>query len=102
MRTRTLVLLVTAGVALLPPIALSDAANGERDALARLAYELEALEPLIEEAEAQSDPDARVEFRYDWLRRDLERVRHGIQEHIEAPRQPQPRQIDPLQGDYRR
>lgn len=84
------------------PDAFGSATDGERETLARLAYELEALEPLIEEAEAQSDPDARVEFRYDWLRRDLERVRHGIQEHIEAPRQPQPRQIDPLQGDYRR
>ncbi|MBK1734885.1 conjugal transfer protein [Halorhodospira abdelmalekii] len=101
MRTIAIAWLITTKL-LVAPVAMSGATDGEREALARLAHELKALEPLIKEAEAQADPDARVDFRYDWLRRDLECVRYGIREHIEAPRQPQPRQVEPLQGDYRR
>ena len=76
-------------------------ADGERAALARIAHELETLEPLIRTAESQANPDARVRFRYDWLRQDLARVRLGIQEHIDAPRA-EPRTFPPLRGDYRR
>ena len=81
-----------------PAIADPDA---EREALARLTHEIEALEPLIRSAESQANPDARVRFRYDWLRKDLIRVRLGIQEHIDALRA-EPRTFPPLRGDYRR
>lgn len=60
--------------------------DGERAALARIAHELEALEPLIREAESQANPDARIRLRYDWLRQDLSRIQQGIQEHIDVPR----------------
>ncbi len=80
--------------------ALADT-DAERAALARIAHELETLEPLIRTAEFQANPDARVCFRYDWLRQDLARVRLGIQEHIDAPRA-EPRTFPPLRGDYRR
>jgi RAQPRD family integrative conjugative element protein len=76
-------------------------ADAEREALARLSHEIGTLEPLIRSAESQSSPDARVRFRYDWLRQDLARVRLGIQEHIDAPRA-EPRTFPPLRGDYRR
>ena len=76
-------------------------ADSERAALARITHEIETLEPLIHEAESQSVPDARVRFRYDWLRQDLARIRLGIQEHLDAPRA-QPRSFPPLRGDYRR
>jgi len=76
-------------------------ADGERAALARITHELEAIEPLITEAAAQANPDARIRFQYDWLRRDLERIRLGIQEHIDVPRS-EPRTFPPLRGDYRR
>lgn len=72
----------------------------EREALARLVYELEVLQTLIDRAEQAADEDARVHFRYDWLRQDLERVRGGIQEHIDAPRN-EARIVKPLRGDYR-
>lgn len=75
--------------------------DAEREALARLTHEIEALEPLIRSAESQANPDARVRFRYAWLRNDLARVRLGIQEHIDAPRA-EPRTFPPLRGDYRR
>jgi len=74
--------------------------NAERAALTRLALELVSLEPMIRTAESQADPDTRIRFRYDWLREDLERVRRGVQDHIDAPRA-EPRSFAPLRGDYR-
>ena len=76
-------------------------ADGEREVLARIIHELELLQPLLDEAKTASDPDARIHFRYDWLTKDLGRVRQGIQEHIDAPRA-EPRSVPPLRGDYRR
>ena len=75
-------------------------ADAEREDLAHLTHEIKALAPLIETAESQASPDTRIRFRYDWLRRDLERIRAGIQEHIDAPRT-EPRTFPPLRGDYR-
>jgi len=74
--------------------------DAEREALARVIHEIQALEPLIATAESQALPDARIRFRYDWLRRDLRRIREGIQDHIDAPRN-EPRLFPPLRGDYR-
>ena len=76
-------------------------AEGERAALARIIHELQAIDPLITEAASQANPDARVRFQYEWLRQDLDRIRLGIQEHIDAPRS-EPRTFPPLRGDYRR
>jgi RAQPRD family integrative conjugative element protein len=88
-------------VAILPLHAVRADAAGEREQLARVIHELQALEPLLRAAQSQANPDARVRFRYDWLRQDLQRMRLGIQEHINAPRT-QPRSFPPLRGDYRR
>lgn len=81
-------------------VAFADA-DGERAALVQVIHELKAVGPLVAEAAAQADPDARVRFQYDWLRQDLERMRLGIQQHIDAPRA-QHRDFPPLRGDYRR
>ena len=75
--------------------------ESEREILAHLVHELDVLETLIEQAERAADPDARVRFRYDWLRQDLKRVRQGVDEHINA-RRTGPRTVKPLRGDYRR
>jgi len=75
--------------------------EGERAALSRLAQELESLEPVIRIAESQAEADTRIRFRYDWLREDLDRVRRGIQDHIDIPRA-EPRSFLPLRGDYRK
>jgi len=82
------------------PMAFADV-EAEREALAKIIHELNALEPLIKQAEANADQDARVRFRFDWLRQDLKQVRDGVQSHIDAPRA-QPRSFPPLRGDYRR
>ena len=75
--------------------------DGERAALARITHELQVIEPLITEAASQANPDARIRFQYDWLKQDLDRIRLGIQTHIDAPRS-EPRTFPPLRGDYRR
>lgn len=99
MRTHWLVVLTF--LASFVSAAVAADADGEFEALARLIHEIEAIAPLIETAEAQSNPDARIRFRYDWLRGDLAHIRAGIQEHIDAPRT-EPRTFPPLRGDYRR
>ena len=82
------------------PFAVADA-DGERAALARIDHELQAIEPLITQASSQAGPDTRIRFQYDWLRQDVDRIRRGIQAHIDAPRS-EPRTFPPLRGDYRR
>jgi len=95
-------ILLVGALAVVAPLHLACAdAAGEREQLARIAHELETLGPLIRTAESQANPDARVRFRYDWLRQDLLRMHLGIQEHIDAPRA-EPRSFPPLRGDYRR
>ncbi len=74
---------------------------GEREQLARLAHEIEALEALVDAAEAQAGYPQRIRFQYGWLRQDLDKVRQGILEHLNAP-EGEPRRIPPLGGDYRR
>lgn len=95
-RFATVTLLVFAIIA---PASLADT-DTERSTLARLAHEITLLEPLITLSEAGADPDTRIRFQYDWLRQDLERVRAGIQAHLDAPRN-EPRPVPPLRGDYR-
>ena len=88
-------------LALLALAGPAPAADAEREALARLAHELDALAALVAAAEAGANPAERVRFRYDWLRRDLARVREGVLEHATAD-QAEPRPYPPLRGDYRR
>ncbi len=81
------------------PVAFADT-DAEREALAKIIHELNALETLINRAEVNADRDSRIRFRYDWLRQDLKQIKEGIQSHIDSPRA-QPRSFPPLRGDYR-
>jgi len=100
MRINQVLLVCLLGAALPVQFAVADV-DGERAVLARIIHELQAIDPLIAEATSQANPDARVRFQYDWLRQDLDRIRLGIQSHIDAPRS-EPRTFPPLRGDYRR
>lgn len=82
------------------PAAFADG-DAERESLAKIIHELNVLESLIKQAEANADQDSRVRFRYDWLRQDLKQIKDSIQSHIDSPRA-QPRSFQPLRGDYRR
>ena len=75
-------------------------ADSEREALARIAHELQRLQAEVAQAAKTADSTARVKFRYDWLAKDLELVQRGVTDHLDAPRQPRP--VPPLAGDYRR
>ena len=88
------------GALILAQSAIADS-DGEREVLARISHELQAIRPLIEQATSQSNPDTRIRFQYHWLQHDLDQIRQGIQEHIEIPRSG-PRTFPPLRGDYRR
>ena len=99
MRITQLLLLGLLATALPVQFAVADA-DGERAVLARIIHELQVIEPLIKEAASQANPDARIRFQHDWLRQDLDRIRLGIQAHIDTPRT-EPRTFPPLRGDYR-
>lgn len=73
--------------------------DAEREQLARISHELLQLQAMVADAGRRLPGTQRVRFRYDWLQRDLELVRQGIDDHIDAPRQPRP--VPALRGDYR-
>jgi len=82
-----------------PAWAFADS-DAERAELARIVHELDAIKPLINKARSQADPDSRIQFQYDWLALDIQRIQSGIREHLLAP-QTRPRHFPPLKGDYR-
>lgn len=72
----------------------------ELAALTRLENELLLLEHTVQEAE-RAGQHLRYQFSYDALRLDLTRIRLGIREY-RAGELSQPREIEPLSGEYRR
>ncbi len=100
MRVTQLLFIGLLGTTLPVQFVIADA-DGEREALARIVHEIEAIHPLIRQAASQANPDTRIRFQYDWLQQDLDRIRLGIQDHIDTPRA-EPRTFPPLRGDYRR
>lgn len=76
------------------------AANfSERESLAKLLHELDALHLLIDEAQGRSDPNARIKLQYNLLRSDLAKLRFGVKEYLDGPTI-EPRKYAPLTGDY--
>ncbi len=72
----------------------------ELAALTRLENELLLLVHTVREAE-RAGQHLRYQFSYDALRQDLTRIRLGIREY-RAGELSQPREIEPLSGEYRR
>ena len=97
-RALTLGLIATVMLTLAHPPARADE-DAQREALARIAYELSRLEQLAADGSKQQEANARTRFRFDWLGRDLALIRRGIEDHVDAPRQPRP--VPVLRGDYR-
>jgi RAQPRD family integrative conjugative element protein len=54
---------------------------------------------MVKEAADRAPSGQRVKIRYDWLLHDLQLLRKGVADHVDAPRQPRP--VPPLRGDYR-
>ena len=82
-------------------ISLNADSETEREALTRLVQELQLLIPIVDRAERHANSQRRVRFRYDWLRKDLERMSTGIRDHLEDSRL-EPRVVEPLRGEYQR
>ena len=97
-RALTLGLIATVMLTLAHPPTRADE-DAQREALARIAYELSRLEQLAADGSKQQEANARTRFRFDWLGRDLALIRRGIEDHADAPRQPRP--VPVLRGDYR-
>lgn len=73
----------------------------ERQALARIQSELQAMMALINEAQNQSAMNARVRFDYQTLKRDLRVIEQGIGNHLAKPLDPVlPDDIVSIGGDY--
>ncbi len=79
--------------------AASGDADTERENLARISSELERIQVMVKEAADRAPSGQRVKFRYDWLLQDLQMLHEGVNDHVDAPRQPRP--VPPLRGDYR-
>ena len=73
--------------------------EADREQLARISYELKLLQRMVNDAAVVAENKGRVRFRYDLLSRDVQLVQKGIDEHLNAPKQP--RTVQPLKGDYR-
>lgn len=72
---------------------------GERESLAKLMHELDALHEIINEAEGRHDTTSRIEFNYKALRSDLAKLRFGVKEYLDG-QTIEPRKYAPLSGDY--
>ncbi len=73
----------------------------EREQLAALARQIDLIDRLAEHA-AHTAPQRHARYHFDHarLRKDLQRVRAGIQDYLTPPRA-QPRDTVELSGDYR-
>lgn len=96
-RAWLLALFVAAGLAAQGAQAGDD--DSERENLARIANEITRLQAQVSAAAQDAPTGQRVKFRYDWLQRDLQMLREGVEHHADAARQPRP--VPPLRGDYR-
>ena len=67
--------------------------------LSRISHVLSELNPLIQEAAKEQDPNARVQFQFDQLQGDVARMQAGIAEAINRVTI-EPRVEAPLSGDY--
>lgn len=73
--------------------------NREQVALARICVILDHVTPLIEEAQRYQNPQARVQFRYDQLQRDIDAIKAGIQAKFH-PNWMEARSLSTIDGDY--
>ena len=78
------------------PVRMSES---ELAILARLEHEMELLKETVREAQASARP-GKLQFDYEQLRLDIDRIRLGIRSH-RIGELTEPRAIEALSGDYR-
>lgn len=67
---------------LVPP--LLSASELERSEMAKFAKEIDFLIAHVDEIKRHAEPDARMKFQYNDLKDDLQKIRDGISQYIEA------------------
>ena len=73
----------------------------EREALAKVVSEINAIEHLVHDASKLSENRSRVKFNYDALMNDLEIIKTGINTHLSQPIDPvMPSSVNALGGSY--
>lgn len=90
-------LVMSVGVALCTNV-LADTEN-EQALLAQIVQKLNALTPLINQAQSQASANSRLIFNYDALRADLDKIKAGINQPL-STNALEPRPVAPLSGDY--
>lgn len=75
-------------------------ADTEAAALVRIANEIERLLPLIAQAESVADPSRRLKVNYTWLRKDLNVIKHGLEDAAFGASDANPRPVESLRGQY--
>ena len=75
-------------------------ANNEKYELHNVVTELHTVKKIIKQAESSANKDARIRFDYEVLQKDLEKIRQGIQDYINAV-QRDPRQLPEINGEYK-
>jgi RAQPRD family integrative conjugative element protein len=80
------------------PISVADEELEHAD-LSKIVQVLDSLTPLVNQAEQQQDKNLRLQFNYDALRSDINKVKQGIRCKWQSPAI-EPRPVTPIQGDY--
>lgn len=87
------------------PLALMTSASGFADAtqenitLSRISNILNAVYPLIDKAQKESDKNTRIKFQYTWLKKDIQKIQSGIAQKINE-KDIEPRVVSPLSTKY--
>ena len=71
----------------------------ENISLIKVAHILDSISTMINAAEAQSDPLARVQFNYQTLRDDISLIHQGIMQKLDFPTI-EPMVVHPLKDDF--
>ena len=95
---KTVMVILTVSVVLTSVVSFADSVQ-ERTDLARISNVLNAVYPLIDDAQKQAAPNTRVKFRYNWLRKDIQAIQTGIAEKINMSKV-EPRIVQPLKTQY--
>ena len=94
------VLLVVFSAGLSHPAVAGETQMSEREHLARVLHELDAIKPILLSAQRAPKNPGRTRFKYKTLLRDLNLMRQGLDEYIQGTVD-QPRQtVRPLSGSY--
>ncbi len=95
---KNLAMIIPLALCLLPMNVYADSAP-ERASLSRLNEEISLLNIVIKEAQAQSESNPYHRFNYTKLRSDLEKVRQGIDAHLNEEDR-HPKEFEPIGGEY--